>query len=194
MVKSSRSSGKFVLRVGPELHQRLSRGADRFGVSLNAYCVRKLQEGSLSDRYSEAGLDREFLERVLRGLPQLPMALLLFGSFARGDHGAGSDIDLLIVLETGIRPTREMYRTLEKSVDFSSFSYPVNPALVSLPESARSAGSLWLEVALDGVLIWEKDSRVSDFIRDVRRQIASGEVRRAFAYGQPYWIRSGESE
>jgi len=38
-------SGKFVVRVGEELHKALSIEALREGKSLNAYCVRKLRNG-----------------------------------------------------------------------------------------------------------------------------------------------------
>lgn len=36
-------SGKFVVRVGRDLHQQLAVEAVRKGVSLNSYCVRKLR-------------------------------------------------------------------------------------------------------------------------------------------------------
>ena len=38
-----RYSGKFVLRVGKELHQQLALRAVRDGLSLNSYCLRKLR-------------------------------------------------------------------------------------------------------------------------------------------------------
>jgi predicted HicB family RNase H-like nuclease len=38
-------SGKFVVRVGKELHQELAVHALREGVSLNSYCARVLREG-----------------------------------------------------------------------------------------------------------------------------------------------------
>ncbi len=37
-------SGKFVVRVGPELHKALTVDAFRRGESLNSYCVRLLRE------------------------------------------------------------------------------------------------------------------------------------------------------
>ena len=39
-------SGKFNLRVGPELHERLTIESNKIGESLNQYCVRKLKESS----------------------------------------------------------------------------------------------------------------------------------------------------
>jgi predicted HicB family RNase H-like nuclease len=38
-------SGKFVVRVGKELHQELAVRALREGVSLNSYCAKVLREG-----------------------------------------------------------------------------------------------------------------------------------------------------
>lgn len=52
-------SGKFVLRVGEDLHRELTLKALREGMSLNSYCIRKLsgRRGSSNER------DPEFLER-----------------------------------------------------------------------------------------------------------------------------------
>jgi predicted HicB family RNase H-like nuclease len=41
-------SGKFVVRVGKELHQELAVHALREGVSLNSYCAKVLREGPVS--------------------------------------------------------------------------------------------------------------------------------------------------
>jgi predicted HicB family RNase H-like nuclease len=39
-------SGRFNLRVSPELHERLSIESNKIGESLNQYCVRALQEAA----------------------------------------------------------------------------------------------------------------------------------------------------
>lgn len=41
-------SGKFVIRVGKELHKELAVHALREGVSLNSYCAKVLREGGAS--------------------------------------------------------------------------------------------------------------------------------------------------
>ena len=41
-------SGKFVVRVGENLHRELAIHALREGVSLNSYCAKVLREGSVS--------------------------------------------------------------------------------------------------------------------------------------------------
>jgi len=40
-------SGKFVVRLGPELHRGLSEAAERAGLSLNAYVIAKLSPVSV---------------------------------------------------------------------------------------------------------------------------------------------------
>lgn len=47
---SKEYSGKFVLRVGKELHKNLAIEALRAGQSLNSYCVRMLRRRSRSTR------------------------------------------------------------------------------------------------------------------------------------------------
>lgn len=62
-----------------------------------------------------------FPQAVQEGLEELKRALAgvynerlkgvyLYGSYARGDFGADSDVDLLVALEGEVKPTREMDR------------------------------------------------------------------------------------
>jgi UTP:GlnB (protein PII) uridylyltransferase len=53
-------------------------------------------------RLEGADLDR-YLERIATGLVQAfsPRQLILFGSFARGDQNRASDVDLVVIAETG---------------------------------------------------------------------------------------------
>lgn len=46
-------SGKFVLRVGQDLHRELAAESLREGVSLNAYCAKVLREGRVRYRTKE---------------------------------------------------------------------------------------------------------------------------------------------
>ena len=178
-----------MLRVGPDLHARLSTEAARQGFSLNAYCVRKLSGEAGVDRWSRLGLDREFIEKILRIFSSEPIAVVLFGSFARNSQGDTSDIDLLVVFRSDTPPTRAMYRLFDEKIDTSGFRYPVNPHLVSLPENPADCGSLWLETALDGIVLFEEGHATSLLLKKVRDLITSGRVVRRFAYGQPYWVK-----
>lgn len=64
---------------------------------------------------------------------------------------------------------------------------PVEPHFVHLPEPARGFGGLWAEVAIDGIVIFEKGRRLSSALSDVRREIAGGRMVRRVVAGQSYW-------
>lgn len=71
------------------------------------------------DAASLAGIVTE----VRRGLESVYgdrlAALLLFGSYARGDAEPGSDVDLLVVLRGEVEPAREISRTSDVLADVS---------------------------------------------------------------------------
>lgn len=48
-------SGRFVLRVGPEMHKELALAALRAGESLNRYCVETLRDRARSMKQPRAG-------------------------------------------------------------------------------------------------------------------------------------------
>jgi predicted HicB family RNase H-like nuclease len=51
-------SGKFVLRVGKELHRELATEALRVGESLNTYCVQRLRRGRSQQRRKQESSER----------------------------------------------------------------------------------------------------------------------------------------
>jgi hypothetical protein len=46
---------------------------------------------------------------------------------------------------------------------------------------------VWGEVAIDGVILFDRDLRLSSCLNRVRRDIAAGRIVRRLAHGQPYW-------
>jgi predicted nucleotidyltransferase len=182
-------SGKFVLRVGPELHRQLARQAKAAGQSLNEHCARRLGAGSPAMRFASFGLDDAVVGALVNAFEPPPLGVVLFGSVARGEHTESSDMDLLVVLADGVRPTRALYRDLEREVDLAGLRPAPSLHLVSLPPRADDGGSLWCEVALDGVVLWEQGTQISSRLREVRQHISEGRRVRRHAYGRPYWVR-----
>lgn len=182
-------SGKFVLRVGPKLHRLLVAQAKAAGQSLNELCARRLGAGPPAARFACLGLDHATVEALVNALHPRPLGVVLFGSVARGEQTEASDLDLLVVLADGVRPTRALYRDIERKIDLSRLRPAASLHLVSMPPHADDGGSLWFEVALDGVVLWEQESQISSRLRDVRRQISEGRRVRKHAYGHPYWVR-----
>src|SRR6266542_1229455 len=182
-----RSSGRFVVRREPGLHEALRAAARRAHVSINDYCVRRLASTVAWD----AGRGDDASSVVVRAAqlfgPRL-VGVLAFGSWSRGEAADLSDIDVLVVVESSVELDRNLYRKWDEA--------PVrwngrlaDPHFVRLPESGETVGGLWAEAALDGVVLFERGLELSLRLVSVRHVIAEGRLVRRFAHGQPYWAR-----
>lgn len=87
-------------------------------------------------RISEQDFHEE-LTRVLTGLRRYhPRKVILFGSFARGDYHAGSDLDLLIIKET----ERPFVERIGEVLACCDYSIPLEPLVYTPEELARMCG------------------------------------------------------
>lgn len=62
----------------------------------------------------------------------------------------------------------------------------------NLPKTARDAGSLWLECALDAQVIYDPSSQIKTMLSSIRELITSGKVRRHVTHGQGFWVNYGD--
>jgi hypothetical protein len=171
-------SGKFVLRLDPQLHKSLKAEAAKSGESLNSLCLRKISLAATPSRFSE------IVGKVISHFN--PLGVVLFGSVARGEERAGSDIDLLIVLDA----TKPVQRSLYSQWDeFINPSETFSPQFVHLPKAGMDVGSIWLETAIDGEILCDpKEVLKKEYIR-IRSLIAAGAYLRKSSHGQSYWVR-----
>jgi hypothetical protein len=178
-------SGQFVLRIRPELHRRLVREARSRGLSLNAHCALLLQgEPPASDPQLTNALSE--LRKLYE--PQGLIGVVLFGSRARQEARADSDYDLFLIFEPATQIRRELYRKWEQA----ALHHPaVSIHASALLEASSTPPGIWLEVAWDGQVLWEKDPRVSQRLHLLKERIARGDYRRKTAHGQGYWIQGG---
>ena len=102
----SLASERFLLRrVSPGLHRRLRERAASEGISLNSLCVKALEAAASPAVEGSAGVpcDLPLPAELARGVFQTwrdsLVGIVAFGSVVRGDAAAGSDLDLLIVLD-----------------------------------------------------------------------------------------------
>ena len=105
-------------------------------------------------RISQSHFQKE-LARILVGLHRYhPQKIILFGSFARGDYHAISDVDLLIIKDTE-RPFTERIGDVLALCDYS---IPLEP-LVYTPaefEQMRRENNPFIEQVLrEGKIIYE---------------------------------------
>jgi hypothetical protein len=183
------ASGRFVLRAGPALHAALRAEARKKGLSLNELCVRRLSTPAAAAGLPSGG--QGAVRWAIEALGDRLVAVAIFGSWTRGEAASGSDVDLLIVLGEEAALTRELYR-MPGAGELRWEGRPLEPQFVRLPPAGEIAGGLWAEVATDGLVLFERDLRLSRRLSAIRRDIAEGRLVRRTAHGQPYWT-TGEA-
>ena len=174
-------SGKFVFRTSESEHKRLKNESRSLGVSLNQY-INSLING----RSTQQSLEDELIEAITSKWS--PIAIIKFGSSVRGEETSSSDIDLLIVLSSNQSISRELYKSWDQNIPSRFHTY--SPQFVHLPNMKR-IGGLWLEVALEGEILYWVGKHFKYEIFEIKNKIASGEYQRNWSYGQPYWIHKG---
>jgi predicted nucleotidyltransferase len=180
--RSQAASGRFVLRLPPDLHAALQAAARDAGLSLNEYCVRRLSVPASASSVGASAI--ELLRRAHEIAGDALAGVVLHGSWARGDAAAASDVDALVVVEPTVRLTRALYRAWDQTPVWWQ-GRTVDPHFVHPP--ADVAGGFWGEVAIDGLVLFERDLRLSRALAAIRRDIAAGRIVRRVVHGQPYW-------
>ena len=175
-------SGRFVIRMQPGLHAALRETARAAATSLNDYCVRKLALPGVG-RPEAAGV--VLRASVIAGARLA--GLVVFGSSARGEAGETSDVDVLIVLDPEVPITRELYRRWD-TVPLRWDGREVEPHFARLPDPEARISGLWAEVAVDGVVLFERELDLSRRLARIRSRIVGGEVTRRWSNGRSYWV------
>lgn len=182
MLPRDAPSGRFVLRLPPELHGTLRDAASRAGLSLNEYCVRALAAPGTDP----TGPGAAVAARAVASFGPDLVGVVLYGSWVRGEATAASDIDALVVLDASRKITRALYHEWDGE-PLEHEGHAVEVHFVGMPPADGDPGSVWLEVALDGVVAFDRDGRIARYLGQVRRHIAAGDRVRRRAHGQPYW-------
>lgn len=171
--------------MDPGLHAALREAAREAGVSLNAYCVRKLA----APAGDIAGPAADAVERAAALFGDSLVGLVIYGSWARDELAEGSDVDLLVIVDRRVAITRELYRRWDAS-PLRWDSLLVEPHFVHLPDRAARISSTWAEIALDGVVLFERGGDVSRLLVQLRRKIVAGELVQRRIHGQTYWVEA----
>ncbi|MBI4125009.1 MAG: toxin-antitoxin system HicB family antitoxin [Deltaproteobacteria bacterium] len=189
-------SGRFVVRLEPSLHERLTSHAAANRLSLNQACVNFLREGLVAPaKTSEPIKAFQKMAGVLRRrFGASLLGVVLFGSRAQGKASSLSDWDLLIVLTEEVPIKRSLYSWWDETIKINSKWGPVNPHFAHLPSEAAAAGGLWLEVALHHQMVYEQNSKLRARLDRIFQMIQKGEIIRRFSNGHPYWVRRKDAQ
>jgi predicted nucleotidyltransferase len=161
--------------------KRLKRQAELSNTSINALCSEFLQR-ALSPKFQS----NAWAEKLQAHYGDKLLGLALFGSVARGTERESSDIDLLIVLSDARPIESKLYREWDDAFDDKIFKN-VSPHFVHIAKDSRNVGSLWLEVAIEGKVLFDPQSIVETHLRGIRSLIAEGHFSRSVFQGVPYW-------
>jgi hypothetical protein len=179
MNDTSLPSGRFLLRLEPELHARLRDEAAAQRLSLNELCVRRLAQPG-------ADVGGEVLERAAAQFAADLRAVVVFGSWARGSARPDSDIDVLLVVGSARKLERGLYAAWDEEPVLVE-GRRVEPHITHLPDGGIRPSGLWCEIAMEGLVLYDRDLEASRYLASVRARIARGEIERRVAHGQPYW-------
>jgi predicted nucleotidyltransferase len=117
----------------------------------------------------EHEVPRKAVEALRAGLGERLVAVVLFGSRARGDHRPESDWDLLVIAE-GL-PERPFDRQLFLNRLVSACRAPVSVIARTRQEFESHLPSLYLDIALDGRILYDPTGYASLRLAHLRRLI-----------------------
>jgi predicted nucleotidyltransferase len=184
-VESQAASGRFLLRIDPGLHTRLRAAAQGTGLSLNDYCARRLAV-PMTDA---GGPGAAVAARAASQFGEALVGVIVYGSWARDELAGESDVDVLLVVDDTVTITRDLYRTWDENA-LSWYSRELDVHFAHPPMSVEEAGGMWLEVAMDGAVLYDRDLRLSRTLGALRSLIASGRIARHHIHGQSYWVKA----
>lgn len=178
-------SGRFLLRIDPELHAALREAAQRTGLSLNDVCARRLATPSTDG----GGPGGEIVTRAAATFGDALLGVVAFGSWARGEAATDSDVDVLVVVDTEVAITRDLYRSWDQGpATWASRSVDVHFA--HAPALGARASGMWFDVAMEGVVLYDRDLALSRLLVELRSRVASGRIVRHHVHGQRYWVEA----
>lgn len=100
-----------------------------------------------------------FLDRLSKECGDQIARVILFGSRARGDHDAESDIDLLIVTRNGKQVVDAVATRLKGDADFVS---PLVLSAADYREHQRLRDPLYVNIRRDGIELWDPESDAAE--------------------------------
>lgn len=135
---------------------------------------------------ADTGLLNGVVSELREGLGEDLVAVVLFGSRARGEAHEGSDWDVLVIAR------RLPGRTLERAIRLKQMLPPEYRGEVSLlaktPEEFMSnLPDLYLDIAVDGVILYDTDEYMAKRLRFLKALIRRKGLRREGENGDLIW-------
>ncbi|MFH1829545.1 MAG: helix-turn-helix domain-containing protein [Pseudomonadota bacterium] len=103
----------------------------------------------------------EGIEGAPKELRQSIIAVILFGSYARGDYSENSDIDLLVLISQSTKETDQGISAISSEAmaagGFDEFLSPIRMSLSHWVQLAGNGSPFYEEIQREGIILWPKE-------------------------------------
>ena len=120
-----------------------------------------------------------FVEKLLSYYKNRIVSIALFGSIARGDFKETSDIDILVVMKNLPKSRFKRYKLISNILDevepirmklLRSIFTGISPVILEV-EEAKYFRPLYLDLAYDAIILYDKDNYLSNILKRMRELI-----------------------
>ncbi|MEU4162684.1 nucleotidyltransferase domain-containing protein [Actinoplanes sp. NPDC026670] len=134
---------------------------------------------TINESLEQIGLHREEITSIIQSLPEDTLALMLYGSRARGDFVDSSDFDILRLCQRDF-PTKKFGR-----VSISSYTHQ---------QLESATGTLFgTHLKRDGRAIFDPSSQLSNIVSNLQPAIPADLLRRVRRYSQILGVSEAEA-
>ena len=143
------------------------------------------------------------LEGLRRVFGEKLVSVVVYGSVARGEPTLGSDIDVLVVVESLPRrrlKRQELFEQAERYVEHyledlrgRGYNIDFSPILLT-PEEAARHRPLYLDMIVDGVIVYDKGGFMERVLGEVAARLRELGAKRVKLGRKWYWVLKEDYE
>jgi predicted nucleotidyltransferase len=118
------------------------------------------------------------------------VSVVLFGSWARGEERAESDIDLLVISKHFPGSRLDRHRDMFEAVKAVTKDFASKSSIIPLtPEEASTTTPFYLGMVTAHVLLYDRDGFFTAILQRLKKRLAElGSERRVDKDGYEYWV------
>jgi len=129
----------------------------------------------------------ELVEKIKNSYKNNLIAIVLFGSAARGDFSQSSDIDLLLILKDSIESKRKRILDFYEKIGFEFENHFLSP-LILTQEELRDFLSFYVGILKDCKVLYDNANVVRELIEKIDKKKQKKEIIEKEFKGTTYWI------